>query len=306
MKKSFALLCIAGLLCALFTLAACSEGGSPTRSDTPTGTSEVVKPTEPTQPTETNKPEETETPTPTKPSNAVWKEVPIKDEPLWVGASRSPFDLKATVMGTTQDGYTFNTFVFSGTVINRKEYRISWTSDEGELWGSYPYSVIEVRINKKYHGKSPVAGNVIRVLYSYSLSEIFYDSVYIKEGGEYVFASNWVLDERYTNNIAKLSPDSVNNGFTEYADIMVGSAWCSLLPIENGKVVSYFGYFNHDETVESKTLSPDSVKTTLLTNPDSLKNGDFIAMNLKDFEEEFLKLFENPDKLPTATHNLYE
>ena len=61
----------------ILTLAACSEGGSPTRSDAPTGTSEAAEPTEPTgtvKPTEPTEPTEvTEPAVTTESSSPSWR-----------------------------------------------------------------------------------------------------------------------------------------------------------------------------------------------------------------------------------------
>ena len=242
-----------------------------------------------------------------KPSKALWTEVPI-GEPVKVDSIWEPFDLRSIIMGyDVYDDYTFNTYVFKGTVVGVKEFENSWIDGVGNKWGPYTRSVIEVKVNKEYHGKSPIEGDIIRVMYNDSLSLIEEGSVHVKEGGEYIFANNWVLDETFTIYNEKYNPITLNSGTTKYADIIIGGTRYSLLPIEDEKVMLYHEFFNHDNNAKSKVLPPDSVKADLLTSgSDSLKNGFFIAMNMSDFEEAFMRLFENPEKLPTAKVNLYD
>lgn len=227
------------------------------------------------------------------------KEVPIKgisDGVVTVNAARSAFDLKGIITGKD---YNFNTYVFRGKIISRKEYEFSWTDDEGQEWGPFSRSILEVHVNKEYHGKSPVKGKNIRVLYPYSLSAVFNDSVNIEENSEYVFANAWVLDEKYTDYVAEYAPDDRFES-EKYADVIMGSTWNSLFPIDKGKVMLYHGYFEHDEEAMGQVLPYDSVDTDKLTSPHSLESGDFIAMNMSDFEKNFLTLFEHLDQLPAS------
>lgn len=50
-------------------------------------------------------------------------------------------------------------YVFSGTVVDRKEYKVQWNDEDGEIWGPYPSSIIKVKVNEEYYGKSPTAGD---------------------------------------------------------------------------------------------------------------------------------------------------
>ena len=142
-------------------------------------------------------------------------------------------------------------------------------------------------------------GKVIRVLYPYSLSDLYANSVSIKENSEYVFANCWVLDEKYTEYGKKHVTDDMSEP-EKHADVVIGSAWSSLFPMDDGKVMLYHGYFDHDEEAKERILPTHSIATDKLTSPDSLSSGDFIAMNWVDFEKAFFALFENPDQLPTV------
>ncbi|MCL2018960.1 MAG: hypothetical protein FWG70_04295 [Oscillospiraceae bacterium] len=316
MKKIISILLIVTLM---FSITGCS-GNEPTNTQ-PTELNkpeELVEPEQFTQPIISDEIAEFEEPvepeqftqaiTPNEIA-ATWKEVPIKDATdvrTKVSSSRAFFDLRSLIKGENSgDGYIFNTFVFSGTIINLKEFQISWTDDEGEEWGPFSRSIIEVRVDKEYNGKTPVEGDVIRVLYPFSLSWDFDNSVRIKENGKYVFANCWVLDETYSHYNEKYNPVAVNDGSADYADVIMGSAWNSLLPIEDERVIFYHGYFEHDEEAKLKFLHHDSFKTDMLTSDSSLETGDYTMMNIKDFENEFSKLFEKQDALPTAAINLF-
>jgi len=230
------------------------------------------------------------------------KEVSIVDEPdemTRASSMRLPLDLKEIITGEKSDkSYKFNTYVFSGKIISRKEFEFSWTDDQGEEWGPFPRAVLEVEITKEYHGGSPVKGNIIRVLYPYSLSDLFDDSVRIKDNSEYVFANCWVLDDKYTDYVKKYAPEDKFES-EKYADVITGDSWNSLFPIDDGMVMAYHEFFDHDKEAKKQILPSDSISTDKLTSSDSLKSGYFTAMRKADFEEAFLRLFENPDKLPT-------
>jgi len=240
-----------------------------------------------------------------KPPNSSWDELPIFDRstvsPTPTQNLRTKFDLRAIIKGEGSDNYIFNTYVFSGKVIYLKEYSVSWTDENGEKWGPFPRAVMEVAVNREYFGKSPVEGNVIKILSTSSLSWVLNNSVQIKESGEYVFVNCWVLDEVYDNYDVIYNPAAVNADLSSYADVIIGGAWNSMFPIKEDNVVLYHGYFEHDEEAKSKILPYDAINATdILTNPHSLETGDFVAMKMDDFEEAFLRLFENPDSLPTA------
>ena len=239
-------------------------------------------------------------------SNAVWKEVPIVRDfnrpPL--KAAWPPFDLKESITGNSKDlnNYTFNTYVFKGTVIGLKEYEVTWINESNEERGPFSRTIIEVRINKEYHGKLSVNGDIVRVLYTISLSDTFNDSVHVKEGVEYVFANCWVLDDTYTNYEEKYNRDSLNSGSREYADIILGGTRWGLFPIEGENIILNYEYFEHDENAKRKNISYQEVKTEMLTSKESLESGKFIVMRITDFEEEFTNLIKNAKDLPNEIY----
>jgi len=234
------------------------------------------------------------------PGATVWTEVPITDGMMTASGVRMPFNLRSIITGDTGDGYVLNTYVFSGTVIDRKEYEVSWTDENGEQWGPFPRSIIEVRVTKEYHGESPVKGDIIRVLYTQSLSETFSDSIRIMDNSEYVFVNCWRLDDKYFAYDAQINPNHGKDVSLSKADVIMGGTWNSVFAFDNGKVILYHGYVSYDARAMEEVLPSDSVMTDKLTSPDSLKFGDFVALDAKDLESVITALFENPEKLPTV------
>jgi len=219
--------------------------------------------------------------------NSTWKEIPINEGALVSTAIFRDFDLRDTI--TTAD------YVFSGTIISRKEYVISWVDKYGELHGSIKKAILEVKINHTYHGKSPVKGNIIKVLYPDSLSIAYKGVALAKDQGEYVFVT-WVLDENYVKLREKESPLD-GTEVEKYADVYMGTPRYTLLPIEKGNVLAYKGYFDWNKDIMSK--AKPSVKTDKISYGQS--DPLFVALDKKDFDTAFVQLFENPQILPTAS-----
>ncbi len=218
--------------------------------------------------------------------NSTWKEVPIQEGKFGSTASFLGFDLRETI--------TNSDYVFSGKVLSRKEYEVSWTSEKGNLWGPYKSSIIEVEVTQEYYGQSPVEGNIIKVYYPYSLSVDFDNSVLIKDQGEYVFVTG-ALDEEFVQRKKKESPDDQYEQ-EKYADVYLGNPVNRLFPIEEGNVLAFRGYFNWNDEVMKK------VKPDMETDKISYGRADpwFLVLSKQDFDSAFSQLFENPETLPTA------
>ena len=228
--------------------------------------------------------------------------MPVEERPLAFG-SRSPFDLRGVITGQSGQfrNHVFNTYSFKGTIISVKDYKISWIDNDGLTRGPDARGVIEVKLNKSYNGKSPVEGDIIRVYYPRSLSVSFHNYVNFIEGREYVFSGCWVIDDSFADYHSKYSQSLTNNEIEKHADVYMLGAWVNLFPVENGKVMLYHGYFAHNDEIMKKYIHGlnSDYKTDMLTSPFMLEYGDFIAMEFDEFEEEYLKLFENPERLPT-------
>ncbi len=229
---------------------------------------------------------------------SVWKEVSINDEMYVASASLENFDLKETI--------TESDYVFSGTVVNREEYEVEWVDDNGEQWGPFPSSVIEVKINKEYYGTSPVKDDIIRVYYPYSFSVAFKGSFLIKDNSEYVFVTR-ALDEKFVEQREKENPDDKFEQ-EKYADVYISNAYYSLLPVDNEMVFMNHDYFGWNEDVMKKTESSEYAQTDKVTSSEVIENGWVIALNENDFDNSFSELFENQEELPDAIDlsNLHE
>ena len=223
-------------------------------------------------------------------STSTWREVPIKDGKSFANSYSTEFDLKKTI--TDAD------YIFCGTVVSRKEYEVEWIDDNGEQWGPFPSSVIEVKINKEYYGKSPVEGDIIRVYYPYSLSTVFDGSFIIKDNGEYVFISQ-ALDEEFVQRRRKEVPDDKFEQ-EKYADVYISSPSYSLMPVDDEMVYMYNGYFGWDEQIMKKAKSEKSFKTDKMSSSELLETGWFVALDEKDFDRSFPQILENPEELPNA------
>lgn len=219
-----------------------------------------------------------------------WRETSIKDGEFFSYTHYSEFDLKKII--TEAD------YVFSGTVVDRKEYEVEWTDDNGEKWGPFPSSVIEVKVNKEYYGKSPVDGDIIRVYYPYSLSTVFEGSFIIKDNGEYVFITQ-ALDQEFVERRKKESPDDRFEQ-EKYADVYISNPSYSLMAKDNGKIFMYHDYFEWDKNNVKNITYDKSVKTDKMSSSDLIKTGWFISLDEKDFDKSFSQLFEKPEKLPDA------
>lgn len=238
-------------------------------------------------------------PLPMSGTAAVWDAVPVEYGRGTADAMITDFNLRSIIAGTTKEGITLNTFVFRGTIVGAKEYEVSWTDENGDKRGPFKRSILEAKVSEIYHGKSPVSGDTVRILYPYSLSWDFEDAVRIREGGEYIFVRNWVIDDKYMDLISKYHPESLNYESAKHADIYLGGAWDSLFVVDGENVIVPSNYFVHDEKVATKVLPADSIRMDKFTSSSSLKNGSLIVLKERDFREAFMRLFENKNNLPT-------
>lgn len=223
-------------------------------------------------------------------SAASWKEVPIEEGKYEAQGSMQEYDLKKIINEAD--------YVFSGNIVDRKEYEVEWTDENGELRGPFSKSVIEVKINNEYYGESPVSGDSIRVYYPYSLSMDFKGSFAMEEGKEYIFVAK-AFDEEFIERRKRETPDSKYEQ-EKYADVYISDACYDLLPVEDGNVYMYHDYFYWNDEVMDQVKSEEVVATEDVVEPDLIESGWFIALDEQNFENAFLQLFEKPEKLPNA------
>ena len=227
----------------------------------------------------------TTTPPPKK-SNTVWKEVPIEEGKFISKVEPLAFDLRQTIKEID--------YVFSGTIIDRKEFEVSWIDENNEQWGPYRKSILEVKIGKEYYGTSPVKDDTITIYYPYSLSEVIEEYFSLKDSAEYVFLARFFDEEYYARKPSFDKLDSQN-----YADVYISESLSGVMPIENGTVLLYHDYFVWDNDTMSKRRKKGSVRSNRISAETLLDNGWFIALDLRDFENAFSKLLGRADKLPT-------
>ena len=237
--------------------------------------------------------------TQSKKSATVWKEVPIPYEKRQVSYSMEPFDLEEILLGYDKgmNGeilYKLNTFIFKGTILNMKEYEVSWIDDEIGPIEPRNNAILEVKVNKEYYGKSPVKGDILKVGYPSSLADENFYSAKLVEKGEYIFIT-WILDDEYIKYAQEVSP-SYKGENEKYADVSLSGTYYRLFPVENGKVIMYGEYFAYNENVSKNTLPYDSANSKKLYGPELLKGGYFITLRIEDFENEFLKLIAKTEK----------
>lgn len=107
-------------------------------------------------------------------NKTVWSEVPIKQYTAFSRCTGAiEFDLEQQISDTE--------LIFSGEIINEKEYEVKWTDENNEQWGPFPSSVLKVKINKLYFGTGFEEEQVVRVYYPYSLSTKFEGTFSLKE-----------------------------------------------------------------------------------------------------------------------------
>lgn len=212
------------------------------------------------------------------------KEVAIpENRTIETSSSRAPFDLNAAMTGKNSEGFTFNTCSFRGKITDMREFELSWTDEKGEEWGPFSRSILEVEVI----GRSPVQTETVRVLYARSLSSLEKDSVKIEKGGEYVFVNCWLIDARYNDyNKEHNEIQYKYDTSTQYADVIMGGAWCSLFPVENDVVYAYHGYF--DGNAEAQKIAVENAPATdKLTSADAVASGDYIALDNTKFDDMF-------------------
>ena len=220
--------------------------------------------------------------------NSTWKEIPISEKTSWARGMESVFDLQETIAKAD--------CVFSGTVLTRKEYEVTWKDKNGREWGPYESTIIEVQINHTYYERDSVknarGSNVIKIYYPFSSSMIFEDSVLIKDQGEYIFITQ-ALDDEYVKRRQKEAPDDGSEP-EKYADVFLTGPYYPVMPVENGKVIAYKGFFSWNEAIMKK--ANDSFETDKLL-PKTIEKKMYIALERKTFDTSFTQLFNNPQLL---------
>ena len=220
-------------------------------------------------------------------STTVWREVPITppNELATVERSYYEFDLRKLIAE--------GDFAFLGTIVACKEYEVSWVDEAGYQVGPIRQSVMEVRIDRIYHGTSPVDGDTIRVYYAIPISWQGSNEAQIRDGASYVFVTK-VMDEAWVTYKKEHYPED-RNEHENHADVLSYGPMINMFPVENGTVFLRCDWFLHKPDVLARRISvpSDLVPIELLEYQFS------IALSIEDFEAAFLELYENSESLPT-------
>ena len=227
-------------------------------------------------------------------SNDVWKEVPVSPEQI--GAKLTlPFDWTRVLASD---------YVFSGTVISRKEYEVEWIDGEGNKWGPYKRSVIEVKINREYYGESPTGGDVIRIYSALPISTVLNNASLIRDNSEYVFVTK-IMDDKFIDSKNAEVPDANYGVEKEFADVYIEDTAHCVMSIENDYVFMNNHHFYWNEEILKKAdwqLTNDK-----MANPEfSKKYGYFMALKIEDFNREFPRQFETIKKSPLNSDEVYK
>ena len=222
-------------------------------------------------------------------SGAKWTEVPIKRNVYWSNPAPIPFELKQIV--------SENNYIFSGTIVGLKEFEVEWTDELGEQWGPYSHTLMEVKVNKEYHGESPVKDDILKIFYPYSLSIDFGGSFSLEENNEYVFISrimneDFVNQRKIENPYAKAEPE-------KHADVYIQNYHHSFFAVDNGTVFMFNKFLSWNGEAMKKVKFGSDITTKTMTSPELVECGWFIALGLDDFENYFTEIFKNPEILPS-------
>ena len=242
---------------------------------------QTEKPVDKTQTTTTGKIEEP-TKEPGKSDGAVWKEIPLEYGVSNMFPYRMEFDFKKVMTG--------NDYIFSGTIISSKEYEIEYFNEKGEKEGPYKQSILEVKINKEYYGKSPTGNDIIKVLPPVTLSCNVSGDIKLRNGFEYLFMTKF-FDEKHEKD--KREPN-------KHADIVLRTNHNHLMLINDDIFIMNKGYFKGNDELAKKTISESSLSSEI-TDIVSV-GGSFIALKREDFEKAFLEILKNPEYFPEKTN----
>lgn len=223
-------------------------------------------------------------------NNTVWKEVQISDSLYEMTGLHSDFDPQKLKAETD--------YIFSGTVIDRKEFEVRWVDENGENWGPYLKSVIEVEVTKEYYGKSPVNGNTIKIYYPHSLSATIRNSFPIAKNNEYIFITR-ALDEDYVKEKIEKSPDDKFEQ-EKHADVYISNLRDNIMLIDKDNVAVYDRYFIWNDESMKKIIPKDDIVSKNIFTSDIIKRDDIIFFDRKDFDNLFSKLFIQQNYLPDA------
>ena len=181
-------------------------------------------------------------------------------------------------------------YAFSGTIKNYKEYEVEWTDENGEKWGPFPSTVLEVDVNKEYYGKNHTDKKRLRVYYPYYLSTVFDGSLTLNKNKEYVFLSK-NFDKKFLTERKEKSPED-HFEQEKYADVYISDICYDVMDIEKSKILLHNQYLENSNINFEKKINLEEIDENKLESKSLVKDGWFKVMNesdlktmLKDFVE---------------------
>lgn len=211
-------------------------------------------------------------------SRTTWTEIEKQTDGKVASGLYGPFDQDKIVDETD--------LVFSGTVLGWKEYKVEWTDEQGEKWGPYPSSVIEVRINEVYVGSCD--NDTIKVYYGMYPSQQSNGNFPVTEGAELIFMAN-AFDDDYFDALSRNPNDRFEQ--YKYADVYIGGLRYNVMSVNDDVVLAYSGYFSDNAAAASKALDKAEVIGKI---PEKLRGMNWYRCFTKsDFVAELRKLFSN-------------
>ena len=208
--------------------------------------------------------------------NTTWEEVEPSKLTKQVSETYKPFELENVINETD--------LVFKGTVIGSNEYDVQWIDENGENWGPYRNSIIEVEVNDVYYGQTDK--DKIKIYYPKSISTLYTGAFLIRDGQEYIFIAN-VFDEDFYAKKANNPDDRFEQD--KYSDVYITNSRDAVMPVINGTVSVFNGYFSNDEAALAKAISKEEVINDIPTEAN--KANWFLYFGKDDLAELLEELF---------------
>ena len=208
--------------------------------------------------------------------NTTWEEVEPSKLTKQVSETYKPFELENVINETD--------LVFKGTVIGSNEYDVQWIDENGENWGPYRNSIIEVEVNDVYYGQTDK--DKIKIYYPKSISTLYTGAFLIRDGQEYIFIAN-VFDEDFYAKKANNPDDRFEQD--KYSDVYITNSRDAVMPVINDTVSVFNGYFNNNEDALPKAIAKEEVINDIPTEAN--KANWFLYFSKDDLAELLEELF---------------
>lgn len=201
----------------------------------------------------------------------------------------APFDLEAAVSG---HGGRLHTATLTGTVDRIRCFQVYMKNGLGEETGPFDETLIDVTVTECFDG-GYAAGESVTLLYPYRISDAggwVEDSPdwTLQAGREYLFACGWKPDDAYFAYGDEVNPGNRDrqDPLREKADVILGTAFYYLFPVENDTVFIFRGYFENDPDALAQALPPEQIETVSF-HPLDLRSRIVLAYDRATFRQLF-------------------